>query len=560
MRAMEAEDKERKKRLCNSLAAEYHQQCKRYKIEISKEARINIIGSLTSFTKEVVKFTETLQSPMTRTQAAVVLKSGRLLRLCVAGRTVYSQLCVEERDVGHLIAEHLYGKALIVLNKKRSEAVEVLSQKEANKSGKSKKGKKKPSKARPNINNLYETLMDSVSEVTDSIGDLALNEGGHDEKKEASLPNEGGHEEQKEAAPFPMERDATGGEEDVSLDDFLNGEIEFRKDLVHDVLQSDHMSLISDTLWGTTDAERARRESVHLRAFNYVGLRPESVHAFIHTFNNRFLFHHLGNMLHQMTHLGMIQTHEVAPFFDIIVNFTKGLNTKQLELIVTSGPAFWMHDKKSTNHIPTQDGLSRKLRYLSMMANTDPLFVSYITHFPDAMHSLFAQRGDVPDHKLFVFYAQMFGIVPKKPTIGEIVLEGKTFDKSVFDRDVQLSIDSGKKPSSTVDHHTPTFVCFFDKRVPPATRKPMRLPVEILEDADTVKLKVHQPEVDEYVTDVVRHNANTLHVFIPSSHMAYYPATGDDMEIITRGKGVRSVVHMNGREDVLETLEEDVHW
>lgn len=56
-----------------------------------------------------------------------------------------------------------------------------------------------------------------------------------------------------------------------------------------------------------------------------------------------------------------------------------------------------------------------------------------------------------------------------------------------------------KNSESRVPNYPPTFVFFRDYRVP-KTRKPVLLPVELLEDDDKVILQIHHRSVDDYVT------------------------------------------------------------
>ena len=114
-------------RLCNSLNNEYHQQCRLYKSHIQHGVDMSISSPLEDFTNAVVKYTESLGDSMTISQAKTILKSARFLRLCVAGRAVFTERCVERRDFGHVFAENKFGRALVALNNKRAQAIATAS-------------------------------------------------------------------------------------------------------------------------------------------------------------------------------------------------------------------------------------------------------------------------------------------------------------------------------------------------------------------------------------------------------------------------------------------------
>lgn len=118
-------DKADLERHCASLNREYRQQCNLYKSKIKNEVGMNISRSTIPFTNALVHFTKTVQRLMTLSQAKTTLASARLLRLFVAGRAVYTEKCVEKRDVGHVVAENLFGRALVALNTKRAAAIAV---------------------------------------------------------------------------------------------------------------------------------------------------------------------------------------------------------------------------------------------------------------------------------------------------------------------------------------------------------------------------------------------------------------------------------------------------
>jgi hypothetical protein len=119
--------------VCDTILRDYKNDCRKYQTHMSGLVRMTIASSLSSFTRAVVLFAQETSSSMNQSQAQTILKASRFLRLCIAGRTVYSQSCVEQRDIGHIKAENLFTRALVALNNRRHDAIQIASRSDATK-------------------------------------------------------------------------------------------------------------------------------------------------------------------------------------------------------------------------------------------------------------------------------------------------------------------------------------------------------------------------------------------------------------------------------------------
>lgn len=545
-------EEDRYRLTCKTILRDYKKDCGKYRTHMSGLVRMSITSSLTSFTRAVVKFTQEINSSMNQSQAQTILKASRFLRLCVAGRTVYSQNCVEQRDIGHIKSENLFVRALTALNNRRSEAIQIASRDDAKKSkknsSKKKKGSGKKSTTKMAANtNLYGLLSDALDDVTDTMGDLEVT-------AETGEAKEDDKEEEQEEDNAP---DLSPGE---FMEAFLEEEVNNMKDTVNYILAADHISDISDTIWqGDND-----RQTVHLRSYAYIGLPTESVNEFLHKLDkNRMLFHRLGVHLRGLYEDRLITEQQVQETFKIVAQCVKEIrNEETLDLFTVCSHVLWLPDRP--DNVPNKESLQYKLRLLSVASRINPLFISYVSHFPHIMVAYFksASRSNNTMHQAIKFST---GVVDafvanfhKHPSVKEIILEDVGYDTRTFIDNTTRALgrNPAKNSESRVPSYIPTFVFFHDYRV---YRKPVLLPVRLLEDGDTVSIQIYHQSVDDYVTDLIRANlANPeiglemLEVFILSSHLAYFP--GDDQQsekIQTIGKSVVSVIHVDNTNQTL---------
>lgn len=539
--------------ICTTIIRDYQKDCKKYKTSMNGLMQMSITSSLTSFTDAVVRYTQNLKSPMDLLQAHTILKAARFLRLCVAGRTVYTQKCVAQRDIGHLYAENLFSRALIALNNKRSEAIQVASRGQKitkKKSGKNKKrGGQKSVTERAETANLFSLLTDALEDVNEPMETLHIDEAKADQGEVKT-----GDKEEVGPSTDTKDADLAPG---AFIEAFLDQEVDSMKDTVNYILAADHMSDISHRIWeGNND-----RETVHLKSYKYIGLPTKSVHDFLHTLpKNRMLFHRLGVHLREGHEYGEITAQQVVETFEVFVQFIKGIrDTKTLELVTTCATALW--HPEHPDKVPKIDVLEYRLRLLSVANRVDPLVITYLSHFPRILFCLLKNARQKPKAEAIRFVSDIthgFRInFAQHPTVEHLILTGEDYGAQAF---IDNSTPRNNPPKNTESNfltYSPTFVCFHDYRVG-STMVPMRLPVEILQDNDAVSLRIYHQSVDDYVTDLIRANlANpgigqeTLQVFIPSSHMAYFPGRQNNEHIETHGKSVDVVVHVDETRQIL---------
>lgn len=523
------DDKTGLARLCDSLNKEYHQQCRLYKSHIQHGIDMSISSPLEDFTNAVVKYTESLGNSMTISQARTILTSARFLRLCVAGRAVFTERCVESRDVGHVFAENKFGQALVALNNKRAQAIATASMnpKQKNKKkGKKKKGTAKQTSEKKN-NNLYEVLINSVDDIEESMGKIEL-----DEQKEGD----------KEVIPFPLE-ESPQEEEEIDerrvLDLFLANEVRDMKDTVHDIVQSDHLYSIADSIWGSD----MNRNFVHLNAFDNIPLPTRDIYEFIHKFpKNRLILLRLGVHIVASIRYGGVKRESVPEFFHILLNFLMKLNNSQLELMYTCDMSIF-----ST---PNDEAMTRTMRFLKIINNINPLCVAYLANFSDFFRLVFHEvevDSRQQEIKYFSSVASIFSTAPRV-TLREVILEGKNIDSRTYvEQAFEQAVVSGH---DTIDY-LPKFAMFKDDER--SKIQPMSLPVEVLQDDTYVSIKIHDSEVDDYVQSLVVHNEGFCQVFIPSSHIAYFDRERDEVKY--QLKYIKTVVHVDGRVEKLKLID-----
>ena len=550
-------DEEKYQLTCDTIIRDYKNDCRKYQNHMSGLMQMSITSSLTSFTRAVVKFTQEINNSLSQSQAQTILKASRFLRLCVAGRTVYSQNCVKLRDIGHIEAENLLTRALTALNNRRHDAIQIASRHDAKKSKKtrSKKsgGKKSPTKNAAN-NNLYGLLSDALDDVTKTMDGLEVD----DTVDEQAVDEQAGEEEEGKEEVTETQDLAPGD----FMEAFLEQEVNIMKDTVNYILAADHISDISDTIWqGNND-----RQTVHLRSYAYIGLPTKSVHEFLHKFDkNRMLFHLLGIHLRGLYDKGFITEQQVKETFEVVTQFIKEIrNETTLEVFTTCSHVLWQPDYP--DKVPTKRSLQYKLRLLSVASRTNPLFISYVSHFPRIMVSFFtsaSQRNNTIQQAMKFSASVADAFVTnfhKHPSVKEMILEGVNYDAQTFINNTTLTLGDTpvKNSESRVPDYPPIFVFFRDYRYN-NTRTPVLLPVKLLENDDTVILQIYHQSVDDYVTDLIKANlANpeigqeTLEVFIPSSHIAYFPGGNESSEKIqTLGKSVVSVTHVDNTAQTL---------
>ena len=506
---LDRDDREGLKRVCADLSREYHLQCRLYKKSIVEMVGMNMLSDLKPFTKAVVDYVSSLKSgKMDTVQAKVILTSARFLRQCVAGRAVFTEKCVEARDIEHLVAENLFGRALIALNNKRAEAIAVASKPQV-----SKKKKKKGTKSNKNKSNksdkvnLYKILEDSLDDIEKSLEEpLVLHEEKVDE--EVDVDEE---EKMDEETFFTM---------------FMENEVRDMKDMVHSVMQADYLYSIEDSIWGGADESR---EFVYLKVFEPFPLSLKSIYAFIQKFTkNRYLLFILGQVFQEGVRWGCFSQDTLQFYFDDVLEFLRTLTDKQLRLVYLCARGLFnfisvTKSNGDSDVVATSlENWSRKMKYLRLMGKIDPLCLSYFGLFKELNSYLIDYHSVKPlsaEVKCFANMATNFKSINPRVSIEEIIVEGKKMDcvefsKSVF-RDRDRVIVGGYSETS----YEPTYVVFFDDRS--SLVEPMSLPVEMKDDDDHVDIKIHDEEVDEYVRNLVAHNGWKCEVYDPFSHVAY---------------------------------------
>lgn len=516
-------------RLCGALNREYHEQCRLYKSNIKSGFGItsSISNSLLDFTNAVVEFTEGIGKSMTVPQARTILTSARFLRLCVAGRAVYTERCAEERDTAHIFAENLFGRALVALNNKRADAITTASKastdekQKKNKKGKKKKGAAKQTPAKMS-NNLFEVLINSVEDIEESMENTELGEQKGGDEEVISFPN-----------PSPAEEEEIDQSRVVQL--FVANEIRDMKDTVHDVIQSDHLEDIKDSIWGS-DTER---NYVHLKALDYIPLPTRDVYEFIHKFpKNRLILLRLCVNIVKSIEEGVFDRDRVAQYFHTLVKFLLKVENSQLELVYTCDLIIFSR--------PWEETMNRTMRFLRVINNINPLCVAYLAHFPDffklVFHEIQVGSGSrVEEMKFFSSVASIFSSTPRVSL--QEVMEGKDIAGLPY---VQRAMEQALDNEQSWTGYNPTFVMFKDDQ---SRIDPMSLPVEVLQDDKHVEIKIHDSEVDEYVRGIVSRNEGFCQVFIPSSHIAYFDHGRDEVQYML--KYIEHVTHVDGTRDTL---------
>ena len=551
---LEIDDKDRVglTRLCATLNEEYHQQCKSYKWRVKNDIDVSTTSSLTLFTKAVVHFADSLDGTMSLAQAKTIISSARFLRMCVAGRAVYSQKCVNTRDRGHIEAENLFGRALVALNNKRAEAIAKIAvssnpqkKKKTNKKTSGKKGKgakgAKGARGASASDNFYGVLSDELTVLEQSLDEVKIS--GEDESKQEEEEKAG-----EDVSPFPMEQEQQLDTAAV-LQEFLDNEVRDNQDTVHYVLQADHNFSIQDSIWGPS----GDKESVYLDIFNNIPLPTKHLHAIIHAFpNNRLV---LFDIAHQQRYLQKKMTVLGSPentqlLVGSVAEFVATLNKEELCLIYACRLLFFLPGE--------QKQWERRLKLLKIVLHIDPLCISYLVHYADMYFTLlcttkYSSRTD--EVQTVASFARSFTKV-----IGNS-LENILVDEIEIDHHAAIANASNMTTGHT-DRvsitYEPTYVSFVDRRLSQVIHdKYINLPVEVLEDDSYVAIKIHDNDVDEYVKSIIAYNASEsekCRVFIPSSHVVHIendPALTTQHVREVHFKHLGKVIHVDGTETSL---------
>lgn len=531
--ALASDDKARVVNLCKSLTIEYHKQCRLFKSTFADKINMNIASNITPFVNAILKFLQNLKSPMKKEEANMVLVSARFLRLCCAGREVYSERCVESRDKGHAFAENLLGRALIGLNKKRDEAIKVASQKPKKKKT---AGKKKPAPG-PKSQNFFDTLLNSIDDVVAELNEL--DEGNQEDAKE---------EENQRVEIFPVVREQS--DEDVSsnltqpqiLDLFLETKISENKDLVHHFMQADHLFSIKETIWG--DDPDPDRNFVHLKSFEFIPLPTQLIADLIHALpSNRLVLYNIGKVCvaaakefdDGIQHDGFETI--VVDHVKNVVTFLQNLGPEALELVHTVSS---IYERAGTD-------MMSEMRFLKIINKINPLFISYLATDGQFYKNFFdfvkiAKSSQYRFHFASVCASRFEQ--ENKFTLTEIISGEAIFNQEMF-LDKIL-----KTPFATHEYdwvsYIPRFMFVFDDRFSQDTKFiALNLPIELLNDDDvSVDIKIHDVKVDAYFTEVTEANGGFCHIFIPSVHSACIDDIDDDPTV--QKKSVRRVTHADG--------------
>ena len=536
--ALASDDKARVVSLCKSLTIEYHQQCRLFKSTFKNRINMNIASSITPFVNAILKFLQNLKSPMGKEEASMILVAARFLRLCCAGREVYSKRCVESRDKGHAFAENLLGKALIGLNKKRDEAIKVASQKPKKKKTSGKK------KAAPGLKsqNFFHTLLDSIDDVVAKLNEF--DEGHQEDAKE---------EENQKVEIFPVVREQS--DEDASsnltqaqiLDLFLNTKVSENRDLVHHFMQADHLGSIEDTIWGN-DPER---NFVHLKSFEYMPIPTELVGDLVQLLpSNRLVLYNIGRVFVAASkdfdggvHHDQLRNY-ILEHLKKVVTFLQGLGPEALELV---------HAIPFVYEMAGSD-MERNMRYLKIINKVNPLFISIMGMDAHLYRNFFDFIGLTPILQTKLHFAATCAFLfeeENKHTLTEIISDRATFKQDEFlDKVLATKFTDGSYDRIS---YTPSFMLILDRRF--EELKQIHLPMELLNDDDdvTVDIKIHDVKVDAYFKEVTQFNEGHCHIFIPSVHMTTIDAT--ENKHILQCKSVKEVTHADGEKQILQIID-----
>lgn len=550
--------------ICNELNTEYKNECARYMDRMSKDLKITVVRSLTSFNKAVTDFANGFveSERMTPNQATTILKASAFLRSCVAGRLVFSQECVppEERDSSHLEAINLYNGALIALSNQKFKAIRVLADKPRrvvtktkHKSG-SKKGKGK-SKSNTTKASTYSNLFNLLSEMEESV--VTEDVEGVEEKKEETKGEEKREVSEMKATPVEQE------EFERTIKEFLDNEVSIATGRVFDILQTDHEYDISDTIWGT-DAEK---QFVYLDSFGRVPLQTHLVYEFIHKLpHNRMLFHRFGHRLFKCLKENVpdddvpnsLTREEAYEYFNTLIAVTKGATEKELEIILA------MQDNLTFIGLggPTKEKLKTQLRMLGMISRIDPLCISYIGFRKNLFLYMIFMQGRWSEETRIdqTFLYRKLALAFSGLSDPDAATGFPTIQQSI-DEDVPLDtvLDQMKEASENleIEGQIPTveydfvYVSFHDGRMgrnvsSKFSEMDMVVPIVILEedDEDNVRIKIHQVQVDRYVLSLVDLYGGTLNLFHARKHFAYFGREEGGTQTLKRvTKIVREITH-----------------
>lgn len=559
--------------ICNQLNTEYKNECTRYMDRMSKELKITVVKSLTSFNKAVTDFANGFveSERMTHNQAVTILKASAFLRSCVAGRLVFSQECVppEKRDSSHLEAINLYNGALIALSNQKLKAIGVLADKPKGVGTKTKHksgGKKGKGKSKSNTTkaSTYSNLFNLLSEVEEAVSTEDVE--GEEEKNEEKRDEEQIEEAEIKATPAEQE------EFERTIRELLDNEVTNARGRVLDILQTDHEYNISDTIWGT-DAEK---QFVYLESFGRLPLQTNLVYEFIHRLpHNRMLFHRFGHYVFRSlkenntddTEGNRLTREEAFEYFNTFLSVTKGATETELEIIHATQQNMVFIGLG----VPTKEKLETQLRMLGMISRIDPLFLSYVG-FHEHMflymvimqgHESLRTRIDqtLSYRKLALAFSALsdpdaatgFPTIQQSIDLDVPMLTVMDQIKEAWDR---FEIE-GQIP--TVEYNF-VYVSFHDGRmgriVPsefPGTD--MVLPVVILEeedDDDYVHIKIHQTQVDRYVLSLVNRYEGKLNLFHARKHFAYFVREEGGSQTLKRvTKIVREITHADDTKTML---------
>lgn len=559
-----AQSKGRTLEICNELNTEYKNECTRYMDRMSKDLKITVVRSLTSFNKAVTDFANGFVESglMTPNQATTILKASAFLRSCVAGRLVFSQECVktEERDSSHLEAINLYNGALIALSNQKFKAIRVLADKRSgvgtktkHKSG-SKKGKGK-SKSNTTKASTYSNLFNLLSEMEESV--VTEDVEGEEEKKEETKDEEKREEAEMKATPAEQE------EFERTIKEFLDNEVTIARGMVFDILQTDHEYDISDTIWGT-DAEK---QVVYLDSFGRLPLQTNLVYDFIHRLpHNRMLFHQFGHYLSRSlkennpddVEANRLTREEAYEYFNTLADVTKGATEKELEII---------HAMQSNLTfiglgIPTKEKLKTQLRMLGMISRIDPLFISYIGFrenlylYMMIIQGTWSGKTRIEQTFLYRKLALAFSALSDPDAATEFPTIQQSIDVDV-PLDTVISQIMRASDRLVIEGQIPTveynfvYVSFHDGRmgrIVPSEfpGNDMVVPIVILEEDDegNVHIKIHQVQVDRYVLSLVDLYRGKLNLFHARKHFAYFVREEGGTQTLKRvTKIVREITH-----------------
>ena len=540
---------------------------------MSKDLKITVVRSLTSFNKAVTDFANGFveSERMTPDQAKTILKASAFLRSCVAGRLVFSQECVppEKRDSSHLEAINLYNGALIALSNQKFKAIRVLADKPRkvgtktkHKSG-SKKGKGK-SKSNTTKASTYSNLFNLLSEMEESV--VTEDVEGGEEKKEEKKDEEKREEAEMKATPAEQE------EFERTIKEFLDNEVSIARGRVLDILQTDHEYDISDTIWGT-DAEK---QVVCLDSFGRFPLQTNLVYDFIHRLpHNRILFHQFGHSVFrdyirkdtEDTESNRLTTEEAYEYFNTLAAVTKGATERELEIIHAT-QANLVFIGLGT---PTKEKLKTHQRMLGMISRINPLFISYIGFgkniylYMVIMYGRWSKETRTEQTFLYRKLALAFSALSDPsaatgfPTIQQAIdvdVPLRTVMDQIREATVRLEIE-GQIP--TVEYNF-VYVSFHDGRmgrIVPSEfpGNDMVVPIVILEedDGDNVYIKIHQVQVDQYVLSLVNRYGGKLNLFHARKHFAYFVREEGGTQTLKRvTKIVREITHADDTKTFFE--------